>query len=266
MKQIHPFQFAVIGGGVLACMLRIQEARTGFEPETGLPIAENLWRILLPVALIALIIVFFLILRKTAPGPQPSSSSFTDCFRASSALSFLPLVALLPILYSGVSSIMAFRISREWTDALCAATALVMAASLFPMARWFAFPGHNDADGLSFSPNLLLFPPVALVVRFVAVYRVVSINPVLAAYWPEFLALAAITLAFYRLAGFDFQRGNTWIFLFWSALAVALSAAGWFDPGISVADKTFLGGCGFFLWVMLTLRLSTLNHTTHKVI
>lgn len=260
MKKIQPFHFAVISGAVVSGLFRLQQVRTGFEPQTALPIAENLWRILLPVALIAFSAIFFLILKTKNSKQQPVS--FADGFRASPALSFLPMIALLPILYSGVASINSFRMGREWMDAISAITALLIAASFFPMARSFAF-SHNNETHPAYSPNLLLLPPIALVVRFVAVYRVVSINPILDAYWPEFLALAAITLAFYRLAGFNFQRGNTRFFLFWSSLSVTLSAAAWFDPGISVADKTFLGGCGLFLWVMLTLRLSTQRHTTH---
>lgn len=58
------------------------------------------------------------------------------------------------------------------------------------------------------SGNVLLAPVGILVVRLVAAYRQDSVNPTLAAYYIELLALVFLTLAFYRLSSFAFRPGR----------------------------------------------------------
>ena len=68
--------------------------------------------------------------------------------------------------------------------------------------------------------ELILIPPVAMVVRLVSAYRLDSINPVMERYWIELLALSFLTLACYSLSGFAFQSGNLRRFVLYAGCGV----------------------------------------------
>ena len=51
MNRTSLFPALAFGGGALAYILRLMQNRTGFEFPSGLPVAGNLWAILLPVVL-----------------------------------------------------------------------------------------------------------------------------------------------------------------------------------------------------------------------
>ena len=48
MKKQLLFPALAVGGGAAALALRLAQNRTGFESSSGLPVAGNLWAMLLP--------------------------------------------------------------------------------------------------------------------------------------------------------------------------------------------------------------------------
>ena len=94
-------------------------------------------------------------------------------------------------------------------------------------------------------------PVCCLVVRLVLTYRAVSVDPALADYYPELLAVVFLTLAFYRLSSFAFRAGRTRRFAVYTALAIALCLAALADRPDPARLLFYLGGAltlfGFLL-------------------
>ena len=128
---------------------------------------------------------------------------------------------------------------------LAGVLSLLSAASLFP-----AIPAcrsrEGDAPAKPFQGALLLVPVCCLVVRLVLTYRAMSVNPSLADYYPELLAVVFLTLAFYRLSSFAFQAGRTRRFALYGVLATAFCLA-------ALADRPDLGRLLFYLGGALTV-------------
>ena len=76
--------------------------------------------------------------------------------------------------------------------------------------------------GESVSGVVLLTPVYALVLQLIFVYRVTAVDPVLAHFYPEILALAALTAAFLEFSAFSFRNGAPRIFVPLAAMAVIL--------------------------------------------
>ena len=94
-------------------------------------------------------------------------------------------------------------------------------------------------------------PVCCLVVRLVLTYRAVSVDPSLADYYPELLAVVFLTLAFYRLSSFAFRAGRTRRFALYAALAIAFCLAALADRPDPARLLFYLGGAltlfGFLL-------------------
>ena len=102
------------------------------------------------------------------------------------------------------------------------------------------------------SPLPLLTVPVSLLIRLVFVYRLDSVDPVLAHYYPELLGLMALILGSYRLSGFTVKAGNPRLFTLYTGLSVICSLTLLAD-GITPAACLTLGGAAAlagFCWTM----------------
>lgn len=278
MKNSRVFSALALGGGAAAFLLRLLQNRTGFEPDTGLSIPGNPWGILLPVLLAALA-AGTLLLTRSLPREDPPPA-FDDAFRTPNAgpirlLSLgagcLLLSALLELLRcplytetlqgmaDGNSGFRALVIGNPLlaprASLLLGVLGLAGALSLLPAIQ--ACLRRPRLQAVAFDIRLLLVMPVCLLVRLVFVYRVESVSPTLAAYYVELLALAALTLAFYRLSGFGFRAGRTDRQMLWSVLSVALCLAALADcPGLS-AGFLYAGGALAQL-AFLRMRTETL--------
>ena len=67
MNRTSLFPALAFGGGALAYILRLMQNRTGFEFPSGLPVAGNLWAILLPVVLAVILAASLVLGSVTAP-------------------------------------------------------------------------------------------------------------------------------------------------------------------------------------------------------
>lgn len=247
MRKQWLLPLTAVLGGAAAFVLRLAQNRTGFETVTGLPIPGNPAGLVLVVLLIALAAALYLLARQlpkeAEPGPVfPADFATGDAKRLTLPVTGVFLMALsgLADLYEGFSSVnlleqmSAAAAGPQYTAPLqtmsigFSAKAQVLLGILALLSAAGLFSGLTACrrkDGTAPKPangNLLLIPPVSLVVRLVLAYRIDSVNPSLAAYYVELLALVFLTLSFYRLSSFAFRAGQTRRFALYAGAAVVL--------------------------------------------
>ena len=71
MKKNLTLPAMAVFGGAAAFLLRLLQNRTGFEPDTGLPIPGSVPAILLPILLMAAAGVLYLAVRRVLPKEMP---------------------------------------------------------------------------------------------------------------------------------------------------------------------------------------------------
>ena len=249
MKKEFSLPLASVLGGAAALVLRLLQLHTGFEAGTGLAIPGNPAGIAL-VVLLLLLAVLFCALTRYLPKEEDPGPAFPADFSTSDArLLTLPVMGVFLIAVSGLLDLAAaFGISVSlppaspdvYEDAAAVLTAgfsqkeslllgilsLLTAAALFAAVTVCRKGGKQAPDGEpKTSGSLLLLPPAALVIRLVLTYRLDSVNPVLAAYYVELLALVFLTLGFYRLSSFAYKAGRTRRFALYTSAAVVLCLA-----------------------------------------
>ena len=244
MKQSMRFPLLILAGGAGAFLLRLLQRSSGFEAESGLPIPGNLPALALIVWFLILAAACFLAARAWLPAEGEDSPLFPEGFSTASAGLLTPAVmGIFLLAASGVLDVAAgifpgpLVISADGTTAplrdalfsqreylLLGALSLLSAVCLFP-----AIPAcrirQTDEPHRPFQGPLLLVPVCCLVVRLVLTYRAVSVNPSLADYYPELLAVVFLALAFYRLSSFAFRAGRSRRFALYAALAIAFCLA-----------------------------------------
>lgn len=277
MKKEFLLPAAAVGGGAAVLVLRLLQNRTGFEPDTGLPIAGNPLHIAIPVLLAVLAVVLVLLCRRL-PSETEEPPAFPQAFSTpGTGLLTLTVTGVFLMAASGVldlltglgfglpaadadyaltaSGLLALSGVTPRESLLMGLTALVSAVCLFPAA---AACRSREGTSKSCSGTLLLAPPVCLVVRLVLVYRTDSINPTLASYYMELLALVLMTMGLYRLSSFAFKAGRTRRFAFYSSAAAALCIAAPAD-GLGLSSLLLCAGGGLTLLGFLLQRLSQLS-------
>ena len=257
MKK-YPLPLAALAGGLIALALRTLQNRTGFEPDTGLPIPGAPAGLALALALIAIALVMIFLARKlpqeSDPGPAfPENFSTENTLFLMLAVGGVALMAAAGALdmYGGIANLGLdaglVTLLNPKAQLLMGGLALVSALSLLPAAA----ACRRREEPRSFDGRMLLVAPVCMVVRLVLAYRVDSMDPSLADYYIELLALVFLTLTFYRLSSFAFEAGRTRRFAFYAAAAAVLCMAALGDGRGVAAALQFLGGAmsafGFLL-------------------
>lgn len=264
-------------GGAAAFVLRLLQNRTGFEPDTGLPVPGNLPGLALVALLVILAVVLCVLAGKLPKEADPGPAFPQDFTTTDARLLTLPVMGVLLMALSGLLDLAGgFGISLggpglEDAYVLSAAMetyipgpafsqkalllmgllALASAAGLF-LAVLSCRPREGRAV-MNGTP--LLIAPAALVVRLVLVYRVDSVTPALEAYYVELLALVFLTLGFYRLSAFAFGTGRTRRFALYAGAAVVLSLAALTDGATDISSTLLYLGGALTLLGFLLLRL-----------
>lgn len=287
MRKEFTLPLAAVLGGCAALVLRLLQLHTGFEAGTGLAIPGNPAGIALVVLLPVLALLFCLLVRRL-PGESDPGPAFPSDFSTSDAgLLTLPVMGVFLIAVSGVldlASALGVSFSPAAADiyldsapaeALAAGfsareslllgmLSILAAVSLFPAVTACREGGkHVSSEGFKTLNALLLFPPAALVVRLVLTYRQDCVNPVLAAYYVELLALAFLTLGFYRLSSFAYTAGRTRRFALYASAAVVLCMAAAADSGCTLPSRLLYAGGAVTLLGFLLLRLRRSSGNTH---
>ena len=189
-------------GGAVAFLLRLLQNRTGFEPDTGLPIPGNVpglaLVVLLAVLAAALCVLVWKLPKEADPGPAfPQDFATTD-----TRLLTLPVMGALLIALSGLLDLAGgFGITLggpSLEDAYVLSAAMetyipgpafsqkaLLLMGLLSLASagglFLSVLSCRPREGRAANGTLLLIAPAALVVRLVLVYRVDSVDPALEA-------------------------------------------------------------------------------------
>ena len=194
-----------------AAFLRILSLRTGFD-DALLPVG-SFASLALPLVLIAAAAVFILLAR-AYPAQRDLSGSIGEYFDFAETLPVMLCVLGAFALIAG-AALTVISPGRTLSVLLLAVFQFAAGASviyvLFTLRRSAPLPGV-----------VLLTPVYALVLQLIFVYRATAVDPVLAHFYPEILALAALTAAFLEFSAFAFRNGAPRIFIPLAAMAVVL--------------------------------------------
>ena len=280
----------ILTGGCLAFILRFAQNRNGFEKNTGLPVLGSVFMpaliILLTVFAVGLIIFSFRISTRTAVDGNTNGNANKNFFPFDSADSrtaymisaaggcFIALAGVTDFMESaGIfpSGGSAMRLLNE--IGLGAGTLLPISGALTffaGIALIFAAiscknaykNANQEQENINNKNNnirreLILIPPVAMVTRLVAAYRLDSINPVMERYAIELLALTALSLACYSLSGLAFGSGRVRNFIIYAGASVILCLCALADGPVWLSSPPlYLGGAlvftGFLMMDLIT--------------
>lgn len=261
MKNTTALTTLSAAGGLAAFLLRMMQERTGFSPDTGLPIPGNLPARLLLVFLILLGAALFLLARRL-PSRHPDPRLFQDIFSVQGAVTPLVCgVALLVVsgaeeVWSVLSSSPSFTSNGQLPSAvvLISGVLTALAAVCLLPAVLSASAGRRSRNRRAAPPMLLLLAPAAFVFQLVLDYRARSANPSPETYALELLALGFAAMAFFHLSSFAFGDGSGRVFSFLAGGTVILCAAALAD-GQGFAENALFGGCAlFFLGFLVSLQ------------
>ena len=258
MKPSLRFPLLALAGGLVCFFLRLWQLRTGFEPDTGLAIPGALAGQLLLAALTILALVMVLSVRTLSAAT--SGALFAAGLQVNKGHLAVLLAGLLLLGVSGILHLMSSALFLEdWIASLLEGLLILASVfSLLPVVR-------VCQKGGSLSSSLLLTPAVCSVVELVLAYRTSSVNPVLQSYYVDLLALAALTLAYYRLSAFAFRCGQLRRFTLYAVLSVVLCLASTADTllynGVGIlgngwSGTTFFLGSALVMLSLLSIRLS----------
>ncbi len=259
MKHTGALPLVTAAGGAAAFSLRLAQMRTGFSPETGLPMAGALHGRLL-IALILAFSVLLALLVQPLPSRRPEPRPLEEVFSAPGAAPLLyagaALLALAgaawgcSILRSGV--VIPGGGAARWIALLSGGVMLAAGICLLPAVS--AACGGRRAGKSRVPPALFLPAPAAAVFHLVLVYRLRSSAPGLSAYAVELLAVCFAAAALCRLAGFAFDDGCVRTFALLAGETVLFCAAALADRRIA-GESAFFGGCLLlFLGLLFALR------------
>lgn len=261
MKKTMVLTVLMAVGGALAFLLRLMQERTGFSPDTGLPIPGNLPARLFPIFLICMGAALFFLVRRL-PSCHPDPRPFQDVFSVQGAVT--PLVGgVVLLVLSGSAQVWSVLSGSpsSMPDGPLPSVVVLISGSLTALSAVCLLPavasasaGRRSRSRLAAPPTLLLFIPASLVLQLVLDYRTRSANPTTEAYALELLALGFSALAFFHLASFAFGDGSVQVFSFLAGGTVVLCAAVLADGQGFAADALF-GGCVlFFLGFLCSLQ------------
>ena len=216
-KEILVPAVAVIGGGV-GFALRWWELNTGFEPDTGLPIAEA------PATYtpIAFSVVMVVVLALLCLGCKRAFSGYGQAFQAQGNTLYATAGVISGFLLLGAGALMAAEPAMGgelvYTRLITAALALVAGICVVLTVR-DNFRGLADGK-YSFK---LLMPAYAFCVWLIAAYQVRAGDPVRLDYVYELFAIITGLLGLYGAASFSFERGRSFLTALFSLLGVYFS-------------------------------------------
>ena len=229
--------------GAAGFVLRLLQNRTGFEPDTGLPVPGNIPALALPVLLVLAAVVLYLAACRTLP--QKAEEPFEVRFRLDDKGGLTAVLAGSCIMAaSGVMDLLeavwghrrGMEIVATGTGGSGVAIGVLSVVSGVCLAAGTILCRRKNTP-----PLIFLAAPVCLLARLILVYRLRSTDPVLADYYLEILGLMFLILATYRLSGFAVQAGRPRIFTLYGE-AVVILALTMLPDGAAPAMVLMLGG------------------------
>ena len=260
-----------LAGGFAAFFLRTVQNRTGFEPVSGLPIPGS------PAALALLVLLALTALLLAVLAFRLDAHPAYPFEPGARALLFLPVAGSFLVAAAGAADlaeafgieVLLRRSQNEIPDYYITGDIItaegvginrqvqILFGVLLLMSALGLLVAALSSRRSEAGEKLLLIPPICLVVRLIAVYRVDSVNPVLEEYVMELLSLTFLTLGFYGLSAFPFRAGRFRTFAFYAGCAVAFSLCALADGGESLSTPLLALGGSLTLLGFLLMGLAT---------
>lgn len=257
-------------GGAAAFLLRLIQDRTGFETGTGLPIPGAPAAIAL-VVLLAVLCAAIGVLSLRLPKGDGSDPAFPFPAVMRWQLA-LPLTGCLLMALAGAADLIEGLGSppllsdrSDAADLLGAGSiglgggiqVLCGILSLLTALGWLSACAVCARGDRPFRAEILLIAPAALVVRLVAIYRVCSVDPVLADYAAGLVALTLLVLGSWSLSAFAFRAGDLRRYAFYTGCAVVFCLCSLADAPRYLSSSLIFAGCSLVLLGFLLLALQT---------
>ena len=252
-----------LGGGAVGFALRKWQLSTAFEAESGLAIPGApaalilaLWSALLAAALLFLC-------RGARSGPDAGS---VPDGRGNRIFLTAGVLAAFLLLSGGVADFVAGDLALRTLPGMVLAKGLSILRSVltllgFPCALLWVRALYRDPDSARESlPLLELWLTVC--VWLIADYQHRAGDPIVMAYAYEMLAIAAVLMALYYLAGFVFQTGKPFPMLWFSLMGIYFSLVTLAD-GHTLGDLARYGFCVLFLCAHVYLFLAPRRGDDH---
>lgn len=249
-------------GGALCFLLRCVQLRTGFEPDTGLPVAGDPLGLLLPLLLAALAAAVIAAAWKLPDEKEDCPHGFGRQFAAEKPIFLVPTIAGIVLWgLSGAAQLVVYLRAKAsgfyytadiQLNAVTGILILLAAGGLLPAVAAARWDGDVRPKG-----EFLLLPVVTLVAYLALAYREMSVNASQQTYYPSLLALMALIVCLFRLSSFAFRCGKTRRFVVFSAAAVILCLTAAADPASLPVRLFFAGGAAIALGFQF-LRLAAL--------
>ncbi|MCI2056580.1 MAG: hypothetical protein LKJ86_05470 [Oscillibacter sp.] len=252
MKKYLAFPILAAAGGAGGFALRLAQNRTGFESDTGLPIAGNPYAPVL-IGLLVVLAAVFVFLARMLPGERTAEPRpFETYFRGGTGARMMLALGIFTWLFSGVLGLYAgVTQPASRAELILGVLTLASALCLFPLIAVSRPDGDRTVSG-----GALLTPVICLVIRLVITYREDSVNPALSAYYVDLLALALLLLCLYRTASFAFGDGKTRRLTVYASMGAVLSMTTLGDSR-SAAGLLFYAGGALLCLGLLCLRLQS---------
>ena len=226
-----------IGSAVLAAFggfLRWMQLQVSFEKDTGLAVRGSMWPYLLAVWLVVgAVYLAVVITRMQRRGRARLPMTFADAFRPDTVLTpALSLLFGLIMVVGGLMLILRTPLAEPQRT-------LIMVLGAIAVLTGLSYPVYLLRAGEEEPPSALravlaAFPIALFAFWLIVSYKMHIVNPTVSAYAPEIITIAAASIAFFRLAGFAFQRPQPAKALFWGSWAAFLCMLG-------MADSRYLG-------------------------
>ena len=227
MKANRVMARIALACGLAAACIRLWQDHTCFDPVTGLADGKGL--LVLPLTLL-LSAALLLSACRVFPPEGENQDPFPRRFAADSdSIALFLLAGVFLLAFSALTAIFSHGSAGSLIGGFFTLlTAAALALLLMGLIR------HREVP-----PALTLVPVGYQVGRLVADYRADSVNPVLAAYYPEILSAAFFLMVFYQFSAFAFRCGQARRLSFCSAMSAVLSLAAMTGTGHSLSQRLF---------------------------
>lgn len=249
--------------GIFGAFIRWVQNTSAFDPETGLATPQAFWSYAMAVFMVLCAAVLVFLVRRL--NSFSSADAYPDAFSGGKAICTGASFAVLILMGSGGllttvdavqrSAAVSGGMSAILFDLVGGLLAIGCAVSLFFILRGINRP---EASGRSPFVVVVLF----MCFRLIAEYKTCASDPVLWHFAVRILAISAVLLAVYYLAGFRLGRSNVKKTVYFSFLGIILSIS-------TLADRVSVGyhliTVGFILALLMFSLLLVGNLTPRNL-
>lgn len=236
--------------GIFGAFIRWLQNTTAFEPDTGLPISSAVWSGVMAgfiiVCALGLIVVMSRFRGLESAGSYPAAFKGGPLIRGVASWAGLILVS-----GSGVFTLVSSLSPLSVFDLVMGLGAIASGICLFFILR--GINGGSRTAGALFVVVVLY-----LCLSLIWEYKTYASDPVLWHFALEILALSAVLLAFYYLAGFCYDRPKPLRAIYFALLGAVLSISSFADSA-PAASHMIDAGLSLFLLVLALLLMGNLS-------